>query len=131
MKFIFKGDHLLVAEARRAGVATQLGLALGRFGEDVQSVTLRLTKATDHGGPPHERVEITLGLLPKRVRVEHTDPELAVALERAADKAVRTVTRLLERERADKTSGSVTPRVAPRRAVRAKPSAKRRPALRS
>jgi hypothetical protein len=72
MKLNFKGDRLLVAQARRARAQVRLGLSFGRFGEEVHSVTLRLSKVID-GGASGKRCEITVGIKPKRVRVMHTD----------------------------------------------------------
>ncbi len=92
---------MLVARARSSSAKVLLGLSFGRFGEEIHSVTLRLSKIAEVNGAPSTRCEITVGLKPKRVRVEHTAADLTSALERAADKALRSVTRALEQERND------------------------------
>jgi ribosome-associated translation inhibitor RaiA len=98
MKLLFRGDQKLVAEARRDRAELRISLLFGRFGKEVESVTLRLT-AADSSGRSEKRCEITVALKPKGVRVEDTAPKLSVALERAADKAVRSIARALEEER--------------------------------
>jgi ribosome-associated translation inhibitor RaiA len=94
MKLEFRGDKSLVTQAQRA--ERRIALVLGRFGNEVHSVTLRLSKTADHGGLPSKRCEIVLEIKPKRVRVEHTDTDLTIALDRAADKAARAIARAFE-----------------------------------
>src|SRR5713101_7964065 len=50
-------------------------------------------------GDVDKRCQIDVGLRPRSVRVEHTDADLFVALDCAADRASRSVARALERER--------------------------------
>jgi putative sigma-54 modulation protein len=99
MKLKFRGDKVLVEQARRGKAELRLGLMLGRFGDEVDSVTLHLSKTAGRTGQSGKRCQIAVGLKPKRVRVECTDADLTVALERAADRAVRSVARVLDRER--------------------------------
>jgi ribosome-associated translation inhibitor RaiA len=99
MKLTLRGDKSLVAQARRAKAELRLGLMLGRFGDEVEGVTLHLSKTDGVDGHPVKRCRIAVAMRPKRVRVESTDEDLAVALERAADKAVRSIARILDRER--------------------------------
>jgi hypothetical protein len=73
---------------------------LGRFGDEIETVVLHLSKVAAVGGPAGKRCQITVGRKPKGVRVEYTDPSLLVALDRAADKVVRSVARVLDHERA-------------------------------
>ncbi len=98
MKLEFRGDKKLVGQALRGKAELRLGLQLGRFAEDVGRVTLRLSTAPGTEGRLGKRCQITIGIKPKRVLVEHTDADLLVALDRAAEKAVRSVARALERE---------------------------------
>jgi ribosomal subunit interface protein len=99
MNLQFRGDKILAGKALRGNAELRLGLLLGRFGDSVGRVTLRLSKAKGAGRPSAKRCEIIVGLKHKNVRVEHTDADLLVALDRAADKAVRSISRALDRER--------------------------------
>jgi ribosome-associated translation inhibitor RaiA len=101
MKLKMKGDKVLVAQARRSKAEVRLSLLLGRFGDEVDSVILHLSKVSAANGHAQagKRCQITVGRKPKLVRVEHVDADLSVALERAADKAVRLLARALDHER--------------------------------
>jgi len=99
VKLQVRGDKLLVSKMARGKAELRLGLLLGRFGDEVVRVSLRLSKAARPGGGVNNRCQIAIGLKPKAVRVEHASPDLLVAFERAADKAVRSVVRVLDRER--------------------------------
>ena len=101
MKLKLQGDKVLVAQARRCKAEVRLALVLGRFGDGVESVVLHLSKVSAANGRAQasKRCQITVGRKPKLVRVEHIDADLSVALERAADKAVRLLTRALDHER--------------------------------
>jgi ribosome-associated translation inhibitor RaiA len=102
MKLEFRGDKTLVGQALRSKAELRVGLLLGRFAEEIDKVTLRLSSAAGNNGNPHKRCQIAVGIKPKRVLVEHTDADLSVALDRAADKAVRSIARALEQEGARK-----------------------------
>ena len=99
MKLILRGDNRLLAQAQKAKAQLQVELALGRFGEEVQTVVLRFSKVAPGRGPETQRCQIIVDIKPRRIRVEHTDTELTVALERAADKAARSIARALDEER--------------------------------
>ncbi len=98
MKLQFRGNKILVGQAVRGKAELRLGLLLGRFGDEVGKVTLRLSDADGPDGHSGKRCEIAIGLKPKGVRVEHTDLDMFVAFERAADKAVRSIARVLRQE---------------------------------
>ncbi len=99
MKFILRGDDRLLAKAQKAKAQLQVELALGRFGEKVKTVVLRFSKGAQDRGPETRRCQIIVDMKPRRVRVEHTDIDLIVAMERAADKAARSITRTIDEER--------------------------------
>jgi ribosomal subunit interface protein len=99
MKLKFRGDKLLVGQALKSKAELRLSSLLGRFGDEVGSVVFHLSKVAAVGGRAAKRCQITVGRKPNGVRVEHTDASLLVALERAADKAVRSVARVLDHER--------------------------------
>jgi putative sigma-54 modulation protein len=99
MKLQVQGDRTLVGEARRLKAERQVALMLSRFGNELDRVVLRLSKGAGTGGRLEKRCEISIELKPKPIRVVHSDPDLSVALERAADKAMRSVARALARDR--------------------------------
>jgi ribosome-associated translation inhibitor RaiA len=99
MRFILKGDDRCMALAKQAKAQLQVELALGHFGEQVQSVVLRFSPGTPSRGPATQRCQIVVDIKPRRVRVEHTDVDLAVAIERATAKAARSIARVLDSER--------------------------------
>jgi hypothetical protein len=84
--------------AQRSQLELQLGLALGRFGDQIDRVVGHLW---DEGrrGAPDRRCLIEVDLRPHRISVEEGNTEFRVALGRAAARASRTVARALERER--------------------------------
>ncbi len=99
MKIHIRGRNVELTEVLRTHVERRLGFALGRFGERIGRVLLRFSDTNGHRGDVDKRCEIDVGLRPRSVRVEQTDADLFVALDRAADRASRSVARALERER--------------------------------
>lgn len=75
--------------------------ALQRFKERVPSVTVRLI---DENGPKHgvdKRCQVSvLVLRAKPITIEETDPDAYRAIDRAADRTARAVTRAIGRRRA-------------------------------
>ena len=99
MKIHIRGRNVELTEVLRARVERRLGFALSRFGERIGRVLLRFSDTSGYRGDVDKRCQIDVGLRPRSVRVEHTDVDLFVALDRAADRASRSVARALERER--------------------------------
>ncbi len=99
MKIYIRGRNIEVTRVVRTRVERRLGFALGRFGERIDRVLLRFSDTNGYRGDVDKRCQIDVGLRPRSVRVEHTDADLFVALDRAADRASRSVARALERER--------------------------------
>ena len=97
MKINIRGGNIELTEVLRTRVERRLGFALGRFGERIGRVLLRFSDT--NGDDVDKRCQIDVGLRPRSVRVEHTDADLFVALDRASDRASRSVARALERER--------------------------------
>jgi ribosome-associated translation inhibitor RaiA len=89
----------MLAQAEKAKAQLQVELALGRFGEEVQTVVLRFSKGAQGGGQETQRCQFIVDIKPRRIRVEHTDADLTIAMERAADKAARSIARALDEER--------------------------------
>ncbi len=99
MKIQIRGRNVELTKVLRAQVERRLGFALGRFGERIGRVLLRFSGTDGHHGGADKRCQIDVGLRPRSVRVEHTDVDIIVALDHAADRASRSVARALERER--------------------------------
>ena len=70
-------------------------LALGRFHARIRSVVVRVTDLNGPRGGVDKRCRVTVQLgAPKRTLViEDTDPDAAIAIDRVADRTVRTVAR--------------------------------------
>jgi putative sigma-54 modulation protein len=99
MKIQIRGRNVELTDVLRTRVERRLGFALGRFGERVVRVFLRFSDTNRDRGDLDKRCQIDVSLRPRSVRVEHSDADLFVALDRAADRASRSVARALERER--------------------------------
>ena len=119
MKIQIREREVGLTEVQRTHAERQLGLALGRFGERIGRVVLRFSDMIRERGRPHKRCQIDVGLQPRSVRVEETDADLLVALDRAAGRASRSVARALERERDldERPVRSESPRIPTRRKV--------------
>jgi len=85
-----------VTDVLRVHVERRLGLALARFADRIGRVTVRFSHA-DGGAPGgNKRCQIEVGLRPGRLDVEDIDVDLFAALNRATDRASRSVARALE-----------------------------------
>jgi putative sigma-54 modulation protein len=98
MKIHIRERNVTLTPGLRTHVEQRLGVALGRFGEVIGRVLVRFSGATGDGAK-HQRCEIKVGLRPRNVHVEDTDPDLLLAIDRATDRVSRLVGRTLERER--------------------------------
>ncbi len=87
-----------VTEVLRAHVERRLGLALGRFGDRIGRVTVRLSDASDRAGDQVMRCQIDVSLRPRNVRAGDTDADLFAAVDHASDRVARSVARILELE---------------------------------
>jgi ribosomal subunit interface protein len=126
MRIVLRARDVMVTPLLRAHVGRRLGLALGRFGERIDKVTVQLMMIAPPGrGVAVKRCRIDVGLRPRPVVVEDADTNLLVALDRATDRIARSVARALEREQAlEQNSQATTPRLASDTSA-AKPSGKR------
>lgn len=85
-----------LSEAFRAYMDRRLRFALGRFGNRVGQVTVRI----GGDGPSERRCRITTEVLPfGRVAVEESDPDLFALIDRATGRIGRLFGRELERAR--------------------------------
>jgi ribosomal subunit interface protein len=98
MKIRIRERNALVTEELRRHAMRRLAFALSRFGEEVDSVVVRFSDANGQDGDSQKCCQIDVGL-GRKVSVTETDADLFVALDRAADRASRSVARALERGR--------------------------------
>ena len=87
-----------VTEVLRAHVERRLGLALGRFGDRIGRVTVRLSGANGRTGEQATRCQIDVSLRPQNVRAGDTDADLFAAVDNASNRVSRSVARILELE---------------------------------
>jgi len=87
-----------VSDLLRAHVVRRLGLALGRFGDRIGRVIVRLSGANGGVGDQATRCQIDVSLRPRNVRAGDTDTDLFAAVDNASDRVSRSVARILELE---------------------------------
>jgi ribosomal subunit interface protein len=106
LKIRVHNDRGPVAEELRAHLERRLDFALGGFSERFAQVTVRMShgkpagNGAGTGAGSGERCEIELTLRPRRMRVADSGADLFKAVENAAERLRRSITRALERERA-------------------------------
>ncbi|HEX3902157.1 MAG TPA: HPF/RaiA family ribosome-associated protein [Polyangia bacterium] len=99
MKIRLSARDVALTERLRSHVRRRLALALGRFGERIDKVSVRFTR-TDVGretSQKHCRIQLDLG--PRPVSVEDADADPFAAADGATDRLSRSVARALDRER--------------------------------
>jgi len=109
MKIQIRSRDVAVPAVLRAHVERRLAFALGRFGERIGCVTVRLS---DAGGQPSGAAQccrIEVGLGPRSERAEDTDADRFAAVDHAIDRVSRSVARALELGR-ERDGGLVAPR---------------------
>jgi putative sigma-54 modulation protein len=107
MKIQIREHDSLVTDALRTHALRRLGFALGRFGESVGDVIVQFSNGNGRG--TDKCCQIRVGL-PRGVKVVETDADLFVAVNRAADRAERSVARALARDREQSSQGPPRPR---------------------
>jgi putative sigma-54 modulation protein len=89
-----------VSLALRAHVRRRLGFALRSFGERLGHVVVRFSDTNGERGGLDKRCQIEVGVRPfGSVRIEGVDGDPFAALDRAAQRASRSIVRKLERRR--------------------------------
>ncbi len=83
---------------QRAQLARRLAREFSRHSERMGSVAVRVSKHPVGKGKFEQHCRIDVLMSPKRLRVEESDPDLLVALTAAAQRAARSVARLIEGE---------------------------------
>ncbi len=96
MQTVVRINEKELVEVFRSYIERRLKFGLGRFGTRVRQVTVRITG----GGKEEHRCRISAEAIPfGRVAVEETDPDLFLAIDRAAGRIGRLFGRELERVR--------------------------------
>lgn len=87
-------------------VRRRLHFAFDRIGDRIRRVVVRLSDINGPrgGADKHCQIQVHLDQLPEVV-IEDTQSDLYAAVDRAAERAARTVTRRLSRERAHRRDG--------------------------
>lgn len=100
MTISVRGDGLDVSPELGGHVERRLSFALSRFGGRVRAVSVGLADLNGPRGGIDKRCSMQARLAPRgTVRVEDTDSDLPAAIDRAATRLARAVTRALERRR--------------------------------
>ena len=100
MRVDIRGQGFSVSEALRAHVERRLHFALGRFGGRVRQATVRLSDLNGPRGGLDKACRIAVRLPALRdLVVEDADGDLYIAIDRAAERAGRSVGRQLARGR--------------------------------
>lgn len=111
VKIQIRERNVEVPTGLRNHVERRLNFALARFGQRIARVIVRFSDG-DGDAAPHPRCQIHVGLRSRSARVEDTDADLFIAVDRAAERVSRSVARVLERER-EWDAGAARPRAKP------------------
>jgi ribosomal subunit interface protein len=98
VKIRLSARNVTLTDRLRIHVRRRLELALGRFGERIDKVSVRFTDTDAGRGPSQKHCRIEVGLHPRPVTVEDGDADPFVAADGATDRLSRSVARALERE---------------------------------
>ena len=93
MKIKFQSSTKLT-KPQRDKLEHQLVLVLARFGDRIGVVSVQLSDAANLPGYKQCRLEV--GLRPKSVSAEHSDINIFLAVEHAANRVARSVLRTIE-----------------------------------
>jgi len=94
LQITIRAQNVEVTAAQRVYIERRVALSLSRFGEKIGRVTVDCSDVGDASGGKGKRCQIEVAL-PRAVRVQDTDPDLARAVRRATDRALRSVARAL------------------------------------
>jgi ribosomal subunit interface protein len=90
--------NVALTDRLRVHVRRRLALALGRFGERIDKVSVRFMGIDTGRAPSQTRCRIEVELHPRSVSVEDVDADLFAAADGATDRLSRSVARAFERE---------------------------------
>jgi len=95
MKILIRPRGMTLTKKQCVRLERQLDLALARFGERIDRVIVELSHL---GGDGFKCCEIEVRLKAQIVRVEDTDTDVFLAMEHAANRVARSVSRAIEVE---------------------------------
>jgi len=95
MKLQIDVRDMKLTKLQRAKVERRLLLILGRYGERIDRLKVRLAGPR---GDRYAQLAIEVRMKPRLVRAEHADADIFIALEHAAQRAARSVARAIARE---------------------------------
>jgi putative sigma-54 modulation protein len=113
MEIQIRGRRVKVTKALRDHVERRLAFALSRFGDHIGRVRVHLSDSDSLPDGAEKRCQIEVGLQ-RSVRVQETDADVFKAVDRAADRAARTVAHAIEQEHT-RAQGPAPKATAPRR----------------
>ena len=100
MNFSIRGRNIELTAALLAHLEGRLRFALSRFGQKIRQVAVQLLDLNGPRSRLDKQCRVTVTLSPSRkVMVRATDADLHAAVNRALDRAGRSVIRELERRR--------------------------------
>lgn len=107
MQIDVRGQNFDLTPALESYVERRFVAALGRFGQRVPRLTVRLSdeNALKGGVDKHCRVELTIPRLPGLV-VDERQADLYAAIDAAADRSARAVSRAIGRRRAKRVQAA-------------------------
>jgi ribosomal subunit interface protein len=94
MKIQIQLRDLKLTKAQQATVERRLDLILASYGERIDRLKVSLAASEDG----YSEVEIEVRMKARLVRAEHSDTNVLVALDHAAQRAARSVARAIARE---------------------------------
>jgi ribosomal subunit interface protein len=98
MKLKIRSHDVELSDDLRAHLERRLNSALGGFGDQVDSVVVRLSGPNGDGKNGDKRCQIVVRLQPS-VKVQETDADLFAVVDRLSLRAARGVTHAIERRR--------------------------------
>lgn len=100
MKVDIKTRRVAIDDALRAHITQRLRFVLGRFGELIAKATVRFDDPNGTRGGVDKQCQLELLLRPSgRVLIRDIDTDLRAVLDRATERACRTVDRDVQRRR--------------------------------
>jgi ribosome-associated translation inhibitor RaiA len=95
MKIQIRPRDMTLTKTQCIRLEHDLGILLARFGERIDRVIVAVSDSDEAG---FKRCEIEVRLKPHLVKVEHSDTTVFLAVEHAAKRAARSVSRAIETE---------------------------------
>jgi len=95
VKILIRPIGIKLTKIQRLNLETRLAFVLARFRQRIGRVTMRLSEA--EGVPGYKRCQLEIAVDDETVSAEHSDINVSLALEHAATRAARSVSRAIEK----------------------------------